>query len=190
MPVKSLLGKIKENTTIVSEMVGETVSGMIKEGADKKSAASGKKSLNAIKTELAALLKEKSQMLGVLGREAYALYQADQNEMTSLTGYFEKVAELDLQIDALRQEKELVAQQNQLKRTCACGKKLARHDKFCPDCGVKIDTGAVSGAGDTLLASGEAQQKAAGAGPSAGRRCVCGAIIGAEQDFCGECGRV
>ncbi|MDD3308071.1 MAG: zinc ribbon domain-containing protein [Acetobacterium sp.] len=202
MPVKSLFGKIKENTTIVGEMVGETVSGIIKDGVGKKNAASGKKSLNAIKNELTELLKEKSKMFGVLGREAYDLYQDGNMNMGTLEGYFKKVAELDVNIESLRKEKELVEKQNQIKRTCDCGKKLDKNDKFCPDCGAKIDDGTLICSCGNIQKNSEKfcnicgeniqdQLKiAAPAVQSDGRLCVCGAIISVEQDFCGECGRL
>lgn len=202
MPVKSLFGKIKENTTMVGEIVSGTVSGIIKDGTGKKNAASGKKSLNAIKTELTELLKEKSKMFGVIGREAYDLYQDGNINMATLDGYFKKVAELDFNIEALRKEMEIVEKQNQIKRTCDCGNKLDKNDKFCPDCGAKIDDGSfICSCGNIQKNSekfcnvcGENIQDqlkiAAPTVESRSRLCVCGAMISAEHDFCGECGRL
>lgn len=159
-------------------------------------------------------MEEKSKIYGYIGMEACDLRAAGKLQPPpELLGYFEKLEEIDKEIQELNAEKQAYELQTTNKTTCVCGYILTPENKFCPQCGAPVDNGMVTCAcGKQVSKSTQfcgfcgnniQQMLASNVGQSAGgpvmmqpnvppkptRQCICGAQVPDGQFMCMECGR-
>lgn len=119
--------------------------------------------LKALKKDIEEKMNEKVKIYGFIGMETYDLIKENKVELPQLSGYIEKMEEID---SSIQQMEELLKQEelkNKGKNVCACGYKLKPQDRFCPNCGEAVQR-------DTVI-------------------CSCGTEIKRDSKFCNTCGR-
>lgn len=191
-----IMEKLAESS---GELLGRARNGI----AGKEGQGENKNTLGSVRKQLEELINEKSKLYGIIGMEACDLHGLGKLESRELELYFEKMRALTEQMEQLEEEKKELEARGQKNNTCECGCKLSKHDKFCPSCGRRIDTGTIlctcgtelkttlkfcpnCGVAVSELLQG---QQAAEENVEEDRVCICGAKIRPGQFMCMECGR-
>lgn len=112
--------------------------------------------------ELDRIIKERAQIYSCIGLEAVTLHEAGMLNAPELDVYFDKLADLNQEMEALEAEKRKIELQTKGRSTCSCGAAITIMSRFCPECGKTIDSGIIT--------------------------CICGNQIEGEQKFCPKCG--
>lgn len=165
-----------------------------------KATAGNGVNLKALKKELEEKKNEKIKIYGFIGMEAYDLMKENKIEFPQLSGYLEKMDELNKSIEEMEELIKKEEVKNKGKNVCTCGYKLKAQERFCPNCGEEVPR-------DTVICScGTEMQKDAKFCFSCGKsmedilsqqevqrqpakECICGAKVPAGQFMCLECGR-
>lgn len=160
-----IMGKLAEGS---SELLNKAKAGI----AAKTEPSS---SLGTVKKQMNDLLQEKSKLYGVIGMEACDLYRDGRLQSRELELYFEKMEIISQKLGQLEEEKKALEARAQKNNICECGCKLPKNVKFCPNCGIPVES---------LAAAGQQEEES-----QPEQECICGAKIKPGQFMCMECGR-
>lgn len=112
--------------------------------------------------EIEAKMQARDQVYNYIAMDVVDLYKKGMLNIPQLDIHFDKLAELENEIEELETEKQKMELQTKGQTTCSCGASITVNDRFCPVCGKTVDSGYIT--------------------------CVCGNKVKSEQKFCPVCG--
>ena len=112
--------------------------------------------------EIEAKMQARDQVYNYIAMDVVDLYKEGMLNIPQLDIHFDKLAELENEIEELETEKQKMELQTKGQTTCSCGASITVNDRFCPVCGKTVDSGYIT--------------------------CVCGNKVKSEQKFCPVCG--
>lgn len=108
-------------------------------------------------------MHERENIYNFIAIDVVELHKEGKLNIPELDIHFDKLSELEKEIEELETEKQKMELQTKGQTTCSCGTVITINDSFCPTCGKTVDSGYITCS-------------------------YCGNKVKSEQKFCPVCG--